>query len=117
MKTNTPKILGVKVTISALAAEIHSCGQYLKRNFSRAELQEMPGKDEFSGTDARLRVHAGSWQLLTGSSDYDQDHRGAWGSASIPYACTWKEAREIARELIDDCAESAAQMGDENDSE
>jgi hypothetical protein len=118
MKTNTSKILGVRVTIAALAAAIHAEGAYLKRSFARVDLMEdASDPDAFSGTDCRLQVHGGNWQLHTGDSSYDQDHRGAWGCASIPWGCTWKEAREIARELIDDCGDSAAQMGEEEGAE
>lgn len=108
---NGEKILGVSIRVSVLAAEIHDCGQYLKRNFSAQDLAES-GTD-FIGTDCRLQVQDGGWQLHTGSADFDQDHRGAWSCASIPRGCTWKEAREIARDLLNDCAESASQMGDE----
>lgn len=51
--------------------------------------------------DCRLRVFEGDWELLTGDPQYDTDHRGYWSYASIPINCTRKEAREIARELID----------------
>lgn len=103
-------INGVRITIAALAAEIHDCGAYLRRNFAKGELSD--GEGEFDGTDARLQVQGGSYSLHTGSADYDQDHRGAWGCASIPRGCTWHEARDIARELLDDCANSAADMGE-----
>jgi hypothetical protein len=96
----------VSIKIATLAAEIHDCGQYLKRNFSREDLTEKG--EEFSGTDCRLQVQGGSWTLHTGSADYDQDHRGSWGCSSIPFACTWKEAREIARDLIDQVLEDIA---------
>lgn len=99
-------INGVKITIAALAAEIHDCGAYLRRNFAKGELSD--GEGEFDGTDARLQVRAGSYALHTGSADFDQDHRGSWGASSIPRGCTWREAREIARALLAECADCAA---------
>ena len=33
--------------------------------------------------DVRLRVHEGSWWVLTGDGQYDQDHRGWCGAASV----------------------------------
>ncbi len=103
------KINKVRITLAALAAEIHAQGQYLKRSFAREELTES-GKndpDEFSGSDVRLQVQGGSWQLHFGDSQYDQDHRGSWGCSSVPWGCTWQQARETARELLDDCANNS----------
>ncbi len=108
--SKTMTINGVRITLAALAAEIHDCGAYLRRNFTLAELDEEDGSTP--GTDCRLRVHGDGWQLLTGSADYDQDHRGSWGASSIPWGCTWKEAREIARDLMNECADHAADMAE-----
>lgn len=109
MKRTDTKIAGVRVTVTALAAAIHAQGAYLKRAFAKADLQDDPtDPDAFAGTDARLQVHGGSWQLHT--------DRGAWGSSSIPWGCTWKEAREIARELISECGDCAAEMTEEEGS-
>lgn len=110
------KINGVKISVQTLAAQIHDEGAYLKRSFEKKELQDDPSDpDSFAGTDARLQVHAGSWLLRTGDSSFDQDHRGSWGCSSIPWGCTWKEAREIARELLNDCANCA--VGNDLDSD
>ncbi len=110
MKTPT-RILGVRITVSALADSIWEHGQFLKRSFDRSTLTDDPtDSDAFAGVECRLQVHNGNWQLHTGDSSYDQDHRGAWGCGSIPWGCTRKESREIARELLNDCDDSAAQM-------
>lgn len=98
MKAQLTETESLNISVTALAAEIYACGQYLKRNFTAEELQD--GPDGFTGTDCRLRVHNGNWQLLTGSSDYDQDHRGYWSCSSIGRACTRQESIELARELI-----------------
>jgi hypothetical protein len=90
----------VSIPLAELANEIYNCGQYLKHNFSAEDLTEK-GTD-FAGTDCRLNVRDGSWSLLTGDSQYDQDHRGYWACSSIRRGCTWNEAREIARDLVRD---------------
>ncbi len=96
----------VSIKVSTLAAEIHDCGAYLRRNFSRDDLTE--NGSDFAGTDCRLQVQDDCWQFHSGSSDYDQDHRGAWGCSSVPFACTWREAREIARDLLDQVLDDIA---------
>jgi hypothetical protein len=79
---------------------------YLRRSFSPSDLA---GDDDATpGTDIRLRVFGRNWQLLTGSSDYDTDHRGAWGASFLPYGRT--NLLALARELLDDARESYAQM-------
>lgn len=63
---------------------------------------------ETPGTDCRLRVlpEGGGWQLLTGSADYDQDHRGYWGAGFLPLART--NLTELARDLIDQAKEHSS---------
>ena len=69
-------------------------------------------KGETRGIDVRLQVHDGSWSLHTGDSSYDQDHRGHWGAGFLTPRCN---ARELARELIDEAEESAAMAGEFED--
>lgn len=101
MKT-LPLIDGVRVPLSALANDVYAYGQYLKDNFSREGLAE-DGDPDNAGGDMRLQVHEGSWATHHGDSQYDQDHRGAWASAFVPYGCTREQARDIARDLIREC--------------
>lgn len=95
----------VKIDVSKLVEQIHEHGQYLKQNSKREDLREIEGEDEFSGTDARLQVRKYSWQLHTGDAQYDTNHRGYWGNASIPWGCTWIQAREVAKELLESAEE------------
>lgn len=41
--------------------------------------------DAFAGMEIRLQWHGGEWSIHTGDPQYDQDHRGAWGSTVIPF--------------------------------
>lgn len=85
-------------SIRELADEVYEYGQYLK-GYLPNELRE-PGSD-FVGGEARLQIHEGTWAFHTGDPQFDQDHRGAWGAASVPRGCSRREAREIARDLIE----------------
>ena len=98
MKTQINETESIDIPVGQLADCIYQNALYLRNNFEREDLINF-GSD-FSGTDCRLRWHNGSWQLLTGSADYDQDHRGYWACSSIPYDCTRAEAKEIAHDLI-----------------
>ena len=88
------------VTIKDLAADVWGYGHYLKVCFTPSELTSH-GEDEPTG-DFRLQIFDGTWNTHTGDSQYDTDHAGAWGSASVPRGCTRKEAREIAKDLIEE---------------
>lgn len=64
------------------------------------------------GCDIRLQVYPneGGWQIHIGDSSYDQDHRGYWGAASVPGGrISTVKALEIAKELIEQAADQAAQ--------
>ncbi len=87
----------VAINIREVADIVHSFGQDLKGY----GLEPEPGEDEVYG-DIRVQVHDGGWSYHTGSSQFDQDHRGLWGSASVPAGCSRKLAREIAIDLIED---------------
>jgi len=98
VKTKLPSIASVR---SALVQE----WSYLRRSFARPELTER-GED-FAGTDIRLQVYpSGSWVLRSGSSDYDQDHRGYWGASCLSY--DRQNLTDLARDLIEQCSESIA---------
>lgn len=60
--------------------------------------------------DVRLQVMPdGDWAIRTGSSDYDQDHRGYWGASGIDRRTN---CRDLARELIDQAKDHAADCGE-----
>ena len=100
------KTTAVRVPLGELADDVYSYGQYLKDNFSRSDLCEHGDDASAAGGDMRLQVQDSGWQTHHGDSQYDQDHRGSWGAAFVPYGCTRKEARDIARELIAEACES-----------
>jgi hypothetical protein len=59
--------------------------------------------------DIRLHVwEDGTWTIHTGDSQYDQDHRGFWGSSSLMGKCNWVSIRDIARDLLDQVREDYA---------
>lgn len=59
-------------------------------------------------TDVRLQLHKG-WSVKSGSSDYDQDHRGYWGGASVSTGMTEDEHLAVAQALLDQAVEAAAE--------
>ena len=71
-----------------------------------------PGEDEPT-INVRLRYWSGSWQLLTGDAQYDQDHRGFWGSSSVWQGMTEGQAGDIAHDLVEQVFEAAAFDGEE----
>lgn len=71
-----------------------------------------PDDEEGQSMDVRLQIHEdGMWSIHVGDPSYDQDHRGFWGSTSVP----WLESddsyspEEVADELISECEDHAAQ--------
>lgn len=50
--------------------------------------------------DVRLRVYGGNWEVWEGSPQYDTDHRGAWGSASVWPRMSAREAIDVAKYLM-----------------
>lgn len=106
MKTK-PLFPSIRALCSALVAEQRS----LRRSVHRAELVDCTD-GETPGTDCRLRIlpNGNGWQLLTGLSDYDQDHRGLWGASFLPYDRS--NLTELARDLIEQCRESEAMQSE-----
>lgn len=98
------KISGYSVNIGDVAELVWGYGQDLM-GYDPEEITE-PGCDD-PGGDIRLQVHDG-WQIHTGLSDYDQDHRGYWGASWVPRGCSRKMSREIARSLIEQADEHFA---------
>jgi len=63
--------------------------------------------DEVTEIDVRLQVYDnGTWALRSGSSDYDQDHRGYWGSGTVDADTDWAA---LAEDLIEQCLEQYAE--------
>lgn len=53
------------------------------------------------GHDVRLQVYkTGDWAVRFGDSSFDQDHRGYWGSSSIPGGNRRFHSENVARDLI-----------------
>jgi hypothetical protein len=92
-------------TISDVAAELR-----------RINKQDSADDGDDGGIDVRLQVHPdGNWKVNWGSSDYDQDHRGYWGSSSVPGDNRRFDSKDIARDLIDQAREHKATGGDDDD--
>ncbi len=71
--------------------------------------------DADEGIDVRLQVYPDSqWAVRWGSSDYDQDHRGYWGSASVPGDNRRFDSKDVARDLIEQAREHKATGGDDD---
>lgn len=68
--------------------------------------------DSFDGIDVRLRVHGDDQELLEGDSQFDQDHRGFWGSGSVgpddSDAALLELAEDLIAQVLDAQAESEA---------
>ena len=98
-KTRLPSITNVR-------SELVANWKYLRRNFDRSEFEER-GED-FAVQDVRLQVwEDGKWAVHVCSPDYDQDHRGYWGASLLSY--DRQNLTELARDLIDQCAEECAE--------
>lgn len=102
-------VSNLRIPLGALADCVHNYGQYLKANFSRADM---------SGGNLRLQVLAGkefarpSWRVWQGDSQFDTDHRGYWGASFVPLGVSRKDSLAIARDLIGQAQESEAMSGD-----
>lgn len=65
--------------------------------------------DNTSGIDVRLQVTTDGATVHTGDAAYDTDHRGVWGASSVPGNDRRFNARAVARDLIEQAREQAAQ--------
>ncbi len=84
-------------TIKELAADL----THLKRAVDWSELH---GDERY--IDVRLQCVDGAWSLHEGDPQYDTDHRGYWGAGSLSPRTN---CRELARELIEEAKDHAAQ--------
>ena len=76
------------------------------RNINKHQLEP---DDADEGIDVRLQVYPDSqWSVHSGSSDYDQDHRGYWGSSSVPGNNRRFDSKDVARDLIEQAREHKA---------
>lgn len=67
------------------------------------------GCDEAS-IDVRLQVYpCGDWAVRWGDSQYDQDHRGYWGSSGVPGNGRRFHSFDVARDLIEQCRDAYAE--------
>ena len=64
--------------------------------------------DDDPQIDIRLQItEENGWSVHYGLSDYDQDHRGAWGSSSVGCKISMEAAKVLAKDLIEQAAEAA----------
>jgi len=80
-----------------------------------AELRRINKMDtDEDDIDVRLQVYSdGDWAVRWGLSDYDQDHRGYWGSSGVPGGNRRFDSKAVARDLIDQAKEAKAMGGDD----
>lgn len=85
-------------SVKELASELKSAWDYMRKNYSKEDMEYFGGGE--AGMDVRLRVYNGSWELLTGDSQYDTDHKGEWSYSFL----TWSKPnfKNIASDLIDE---------------
>ena len=58
------------------------------------------------GLDVRLQVYEDrTWAIRTGDSQYDQDHRGFWGSGTLTHTTN---CRELAAHLLNEAKDHEA---------
>jgi hypothetical protein len=86
-------------SIASLRSALVSEQKTFRRMCSKSDLSDSRDDNQSPGTDLRLQVTASGWYVHTGSSDYDQDHRGAWGASFLPYGRA--NLSDIARGLIE----------------
>lgn len=94
--------------LDALAKDIESIKADIEPEFIEDE-------DDTPHIDIRLNYQPAGcgcfidddrWNVRTGDSSYDQDHRGFWGSGCVTEDC---DAQELAKELFEQVMEHYAQ--------
>jgi hypothetical protein len=97
---------------------VHSCAQYALRNFTHEVAPEDADDDtvrdgrtvddyhrDENGSffvDLRLRYHNGELYNHSGSTDFDQDHRGYSSASSVEWCATKEQAHKIAKYMLTD---------------
>jgi len=69
------------------------------------------GSDDPS-IDIRLQWHDDQWQVHLGSSDYDQNHKGFWGSSSVTPDTKVDELLETLIDQVEESMESSASVSE-----
>jgi hypothetical protein len=73
--------------------------------------KDVAGSAKEDDVEVRLQVlESGYWAVRFGSADYDQDHRGLWGSGYVRGDRRRLNCTDVARELLDQCRESYAEQ-------
>ena len=68
--------------------------------------QELEPDDAEEGIDVRLQVISDEEAYVhSGDAQYDQDHSGYWGAATVPGGGRPFDAVEVAQDLIDQVLE------------
>jgi hypothetical protein len=68
--------------------------------------------EDEGGFPVRLQLYEdGDWAIRQGSPDWDTDHHGFWGAASVPGGKQRFDAHDIAMDLIREAEEGAAERG------
>jgi hypothetical protein len=93
-------------SIAGLRASLVANQKTLRRICSREDCADPIDPDCAAGTDVRLRVTETGWQVLTGSSDYDPDHRGRRGASFLPYGRA--NLTDLAKDLISQARDQEA---------
>jgi len=92
-----------------IALELHFEWLSMKSSFKRDELE---AEDDNAGIDIRLAVEDGSWEILTGDSQFDTFQGDYCASGFLDYDWEESEAEELcntlAKELIESIVEEEA---------
>jgi hypothetical protein len=96
----------IEIDCEYVANMIHTISHLLTIDWD--EWIENGETDDDPQIDIRLQVtEDNGYYVHYGLSDFDQDHHGAWGSSSVGKCVSMEKAMEIAKELIEEAAESA----------
>lgn len=85
-------------------ADIASALASLQQSVDWADFKPSEDNPEESNLEIRLQVYpSGSWFIRTGAPDYDLDHHGVFGAASLSAADTAEVLLETAVDLLNQC--------------
>jgi hypothetical protein len=100
------------IKLGEVAEAVWAYGQDLQASRGEDIIGDDDGDVRFRVWDYRERVGPPvewAWEVKTGSPDYDQDHRGHWGTGSVSPGLSKRAAREVARDLIEEALDARAQ--------
>lgn len=96
----------IDIDCEDVAEEIHTISHLSTIDWD--EWIENGETDDDPQIDVRLQVtEDNGYHVHYGLSDFDQDHRGAWGSSSVGKRVSLEDCKAIAKDLIGQAAESA----------